>query len=56
VRFTYACFVTKPAVGSYPTFSPLPEGGYFLWHWLLNPKIPLPVRKHAALCCSDFPL
>jgi len=25
------------AVGSYPAFSPLPEGGYFLWHCLFSP-------------------
>jgi len=25
VRFTFACLVANPAVGSYPTFSPLPR-------------------------------
>lgn len=49
----------RGAVGSYPTFSPLPrqvEEVYFLLHFLsLIPKC-LPVRKHAVLCCPDFPL
>jgi hypothetical protein len=45
-------------VSSYLTFSPLPRlkrGGNFLWHLLLPPKGHLPVRKHGALCCPDFP-
>jgi hypothetical protein len=51
----------RPAVGSYPTFSPLPRlsrGGYFLWHLLCNPRASgdlFPVRKYGALCCPDFP-
>ena len=29
--------------------------GYFLWHFPLVLPIHLPVRKHDALCCPDFP-
>jgi hypothetical protein len=59
-----ACLVAKTAVGSYPTISPLPDnqkrpsGGIFsvaLAVALPSPTIPLPVRKHGALRCPDFP-
>ncbi len=55
-----ASIVTNEAVGSYPTFSPLPHitawrfvfcGTGCLSHYC---KI-LPVRKYGALCCPDFP-
>ena len=59
------------SVGSYPAFSPLPRwgacaqpfrgelprhkwGGYFLSRCLCGYPH-LPVRKHGALCCPDFP-
>ena len=50
-------------VGSYPTFSSLPPpcGGSAvslsaaLSMASPSPVIPLPVRKHDALCCPDFP-
>ncbi len=52
--------VTTRAVGSYPTFSPLPRlvgAVCFLWHWLFPyfSTRDLPVRKHGACWCSDFP-
>ena len=55
VGFTYAYFVTSVAVGSYPTFSPLPfTGGYFLQHF---PKLTFS-RCYLALFpwSPDFPL
>ena len=61
-----ATSVTTRAVGSYPTFSPLPalesrvgekqmQAVYFLLHYL-SWDSRLPVRKYGALWCSDFPL
>ena len=46
-------------VGSYPAFSPLlciitTQSGNFLSHSLRRRRR-LPVRKHGALCCPDFP-
>ncbi len=52
--------VTTRAVGSYPTFSPLPRqvvAVYFL-RYCLFPCFStwnLPVRKHGACWCPDFP-
>ena len=43
------------AVGSYPTFSPLPEGSYFLWHYLLVVANQPAIHRYIALCCPDFP-
>ena len=50
-------------VGSYPTFSSLPPSCDGLAVSLSaalsmappSPVVPLPVRKHGALCCPDFP-
>lgn len=50
-------------VGSYPTFSSLPpscDGSAVSLSAALSmappsPVVPLPVRKHGALCCPDFP-
>ena len=47
------------SVGSYPAFSPLlciitTQSGNFLSHSLRRRRR-LPVRKHGALCCPDFP-
>jgi len=36
------------------TLTPAYRGGYFLFHWPY-PCGYLPVRKHDALCCPDFP-
>jgi len=41
-------------VSSYLTFSSLPYGGYFLWHFLFSMKALFNTRW-AALCCPDFP-
>jgi len=49
------------AVGSYPTFSPLPsvalakEGSYFLWHYLFLISQDPAIHRCIALCCPDFP-
>ncbi|MEN9742270.1 MAG: hypothetical protein RLZZ65_75 [Bacteroidota bacterium] len=57
-----ALFITKQAVGSYPTFSPFPRQAevVYLSAALSVPKkslfTDLPVRKYDALCCPDFPL
>ena len=50
-------------VGSYPTFSSLPPSfdssavslSVALSMAPPSPVVPLPVRKHGALCCPDFP-
>lgn len=56
VRFTMPPGITTGAVGSYPTFSPLPQrirAVYFLWHCLSRPiRTSLPVRKYG---CSALP-
>ena len=56
----HASIVTSGAVGSYPTFSPLPVRAVcFLWHfpstrhWL---RVSPAFAGHAALRCPDFPL
>ncbi|SDA95443.1 hypothetical protein SAMN03080617_04074 [Algoriphagus alkaliphilus] len=64
-----ASFVTIGAVGSYPTFSPLPFNrlrdkpcverrfvSVALSVLRLSPAEVLPVRKYGALRCPDFPL
>lgn len=43
-------------VGSYPTFSPLPYGRRLFSVTYPRRRRRLPVRKHVALCCPDFPL
>ena len=58
-----AALLTQDAVGSYPTFSPLPppcDGSAVSVSAALSvappsPVTPLPVRKHGALRCPDFP-
>ena len=56
-----APFITKRAVRSYRTFSPLPRQAgavYFLWHFPstgLETSLP-DVIRHTALRSSDFPL
>lgn len=63
-RYTWSCnpqgvrpeCVTTSAVGSYPTFSPLPCTRRFFSVTLLHPHGRLPVRKCGTLCCPDFPL
>ena len=56
-----APFITKRAVRSYRTFSPLPRQAgavCFLWHFpsvRLKPDLP-DVIRHTALRSSDFPL
>ena len=50
--------VARRAVGSYPTFSPLPEGGIFSVTLAVKRSFPtacLPVRKYGTLRCPDFP-
>jgi len=56
-RGVYRAFdVTTEAVGSYPTISPLPRSRGGMFSVALSVGLPpLPVRKHAALRCSDFP-
>ena len=46
-----------PAVGSYPTFSPLPcqQGGHFLWHCLFPFSQDPALHRCDALSCPDFP-
>jgi len=49
--------VTATPVRSYRTFSPLPPEGGGVFSVALSVGSPrLPVRKHPALWCSDFPL
>ena len=63
VRFTKPSLSPAMLVGSYPTFSPLPppRGGSAVSLSAAlsvappSPVMPLPVRKHGALCCPDFP-
>ena len=57
-RGVYRAFdVATEAVGSYPTISPLPRKRGGMFSVALSVGFPpLPVRKHAALWCSDFPL
>lgn len=45
------------AVGSYPTFSPLPclQGGHFLWHCLFPLSQDPALHRCDALSCPDFP-
>jgi hypothetical protein len=51
--------ITANTVSSYLTFSPLFQlvrTVYFLLHFLLLKLLKrLPVKKHATLCCPDFP-
>ena len=65
-RYTWSCTswdvqpesVATSAVGSYPTFSPLPspKGKAVIFCYTLpRPLKHLSVRKHDALRCSDFP-
>jgi len=54
-----ATFVAESAVGSYPTISPLPRKRGGIFSVALAVRLfqdALPVRKHGALCCPDFPL
>ena len=63
VGFTKLPCSHKALVSSYLTFSPLPpscDGSAVSLSAALSvavpfPARPLPVRKHAALCCPDFP-
>lgn len=50
----HALHIAAQAVGSYPAVSPLPEGGLFSVA-CARPHGRLPVRKHGALRCPDFP-
>ena len=50
-----AVTVAAHAVGSYPTFSPLPEGGLFSVALSLGLR-PLEFLQHPALRSPDFPL
>jgi len=60
----HAMPISGHAVGSYPTFSPLPSlAVYFLWHSLYTPDLGLltgsrcvpDVIRHRALMSPDFP-
>ena len=61
VGFTEMASSLTPSAGSYPAFSPLPrQAGAVSLSVALSvarpsPALPLPVRKHGALCCPDFP-